>query len=560
MNNNKTIKTLLPHLYFLSIPLFIFRNLLGRGYILAMDMIFTPGMNFDSLNGYGIYSEIVRDWILFQGAKILPADIIQKIILLSIFYLSGIFMFKLLKRFKLSTSATIIGATFYAFNPFVYTRLIAGQWAFLLGYALMPLFYNLLIDTFDVSFESREQRSLFPTIIIWILVSMISVHHYALFAIIFVLFISNKFILAKKHNRKKIFTKSLVIFILASIVSLAWIPFSISNGSAVTFATEQLHYFAPTPDKQFGTIFNLMAFYGFWAEKTIGTMPKNTLNYWYIIFFILLTIAIIPFLKRIHNWLKNKSQTQLSHNYLTLLQIALIGIVLSLGSFGVLRYIWVLFYDKIPLLQPFRDTQKFLNLYVFVFGVGLSFGISNLQNIKLRPPNPLKGTYNWSLIKRFTSLHRGFDWQGGLLQNKYVISLITLSLIFTYTHSLSTLNHELALTEYPDSWYRLEKSLDSNDKILVLPWEPYSFYQFVGGGKGRHIANPAISFFSTDVISNTQLSEFSKNATQCDIEYVTNDIDICLDLDDSDEIWEEVLRENGIKYVVEGSEIWDLEF
>jgi len=522
MKYKKFLNNIYPNLYFASISLFIFRKLLGRGYILAMDMIFTPNMNFENLNGYGLYSEIVRDWILHQSAKIVPADILQKIILFLIFYLSGISMFKLLKRFKLSTTSSIVGATFYAFNPFIYTRLIAGHWAYLIGYAILPYFYNLLINTFDVPFESLRVQSsgnlknICKLIAIWIIVSMISIHHYALFAIVFVIFTGNKLILTKKSNKQQIFKKSLLIFIIVSVISLIWIPFNLITNSIQTFSSNQLQFFAPTPDMKFGTIFNLLAGYGFWAERTVGTMPKDTLNFWYIVFLILSSIALLPFLKRIHNLLKNRSQKQLSHNYLILLQIALIGIILSFGSFGVFRYIWILFYEKIPLLQPFRDTQKFLGLYMFVFGVALAFGVSNLEtkicdfnnNFKLQ--NHLKMTSSVSLQFFFEKF-------------KYFIAVITLALIFAYTHSLMTLDNELALSQYPDSWYKLEKISNKNDKILILPWKTYSFYYFVDGGKGKHIANPATSFFSAKVISNTTLAEFN-NVSNWQTQLINNHI------------------------------------
>ena len=65
-----------------------------------------------------------------------PADIAQKIVLLSIFVLACSGAAALLDREPLP--ARLAAGVCYAWNPYVGERLIIGQWALLLGYAGLP--------------------------------------------------------------------------------------------------------------------------------------------------------------------------------------------------------------------------------------------------------------------------------------------------------------------------------------------------------------------------------------------------------------------------------------
>jgi len=74
--------------------------------------------------------------VIATVSRVLPADITQKVVLLSIFVLACSGAAALLDREPLP--ARLAAGAFYAWNPYVGERLIIGQWALLLGYAGLP--------------------------------------------------------------------------------------------------------------------------------------------------------------------------------------------------------------------------------------------------------------------------------------------------------------------------------------------------------------------------------------------------------------------------------------
>ena len=76
------------------------------------------------------------DAVLATLSRVVPADIAQKFLLLTIFVLACSGGAALLGREP--WFARLAAGVFYTWNPFVAERLILGQWALLLGYAGLP--------------------------------------------------------------------------------------------------------------------------------------------------------------------------------------------------------------------------------------------------------------------------------------------------------------------------------------------------------------------------------------------------------------------------------------
>jgi hypothetical protein len=111
----------------------------GPGYLLSYDMVFVPHPQFNSavLGTSGTLPRAVpSDAVTAALARALPADLVQKLVLLSIFVLACAGAARLLSGERLP--ARLAAGAVYAWNPFVAERLILGQWALLLGYAGLP--------------------------------------------------------------------------------------------------------------------------------------------------------------------------------------------------------------------------------------------------------------------------------------------------------------------------------------------------------------------------------------------------------------------------------------
>lgn len=123
----------------LGLGLLILGPALVRGFVLSYDMVFVPDPPSNApmfgLTG-GFPRQVPSDAVVAALAVVLPADIVQKLILLAIFALAGWGAARLLGGLPLAARLTT--AIFYSWNPFVAERLLLGQWALLLGYAGLP--------------------------------------------------------------------------------------------------------------------------------------------------------------------------------------------------------------------------------------------------------------------------------------------------------------------------------------------------------------------------------------------------------------------------------------
>jgi hypothetical protein len=122
---------------------------LGGGFVLSYDMVFVPAppIGFADLgSGGGPPRAVPSDLIVALAARIVPAEFVEKLILIAIFLLACSGAAALLAagwpetsaRRGLPLIARLAAGVCYAWNPFVAERLIMGQWAMLLGYAGLP--------------------------------------------------------------------------------------------------------------------------------------------------------------------------------------------------------------------------------------------------------------------------------------------------------------------------------------------------------------------------------------------------------------------------------------
>lgn len=527
----RIIKNYGAELYFLVLALLIFLPLFGNGYILALDMTFTPNMNFPLLNGQGLYSETVRDFTLFFLAKVISSQVLQKLLLTGIFFLNGYLMYRFLAIKKGSNKlAALAIATFFVWNPFTYTRLLAGQWAFLLGNAFIPLFVHL--STLYFASKRLSNKYLLLASIIWFVAGLISIHHLGL---LFVFFFCQVFVLLMSSADKwnNIVSRALVLILFMVLLLSTWVLPSLLAGNPERLSENNLLFFAPTPDLNYGLTINLISLHGFWAEQNLGLMPKQINSLWLLLTFIFILIASLPFIKIIIKKIKqlklNSGERTQALFFLTVLFTGLSGLILAHGATGAMYEFYDLFHNNLPLLQPFRDTQKFLALYLFALCLFMFQGLSLL----------MKSLGKLTLERqKITNL-------------MLCILFITASLMNTPTLAFAA-SGQLKLTQYPESWYKLQGIIESrptSTRLLILPWHAYNIFPFLRA----QIADPAPSFFSAYVVRE-QVPAVLRNHVVCDLEFKgthkNEQLNLCLNYNMNDQEWIRQIKANGIDYIL----------
>jgi hypothetical protein len=129
----------LPAVVGLGLGLLALGPALAPGFVLSYDMVFVPDPGFSRLT-FGLTGTLPRnvpsDAFITALAVVLPADLVQKLVLLAIFVMACMSAASLVP--SPHTLPRLAAGVAYAWNPFVAERLLLGQWALLLGYAALP--------------------------------------------------------------------------------------------------------------------------------------------------------------------------------------------------------------------------------------------------------------------------------------------------------------------------------------------------------------------------------------------------------------------------------------
>lgn len=466
---NKNYKFLIPLLYFLFLAVLIMGPLLKRGYIFTMDMVFVPRLHIDwegFKNGEIFLSNLPLAFVLQFLTRLISGEMLQKIILLFIFMFGGYAMYAVLPLY-LGILPRLLSGTFYIFNPFVYERFMAGQWTFLLGYALFPV----IINSFFQLFSKKKYKYLLKSVFLWTLATLIFPHYSLILGICFlVIFLA--FFINSKSQRLDLFKIGSMGLLIYVVLNLFWIIPAIQN-PLYRFNLDHYQAFATARDYRYGTFLNVLGMYGFWRDGIEVLLTKDFLPFWPFWYFLLSLPVLIGF------FAKKISRDNIVN--ISLVVIGGLGLFLALGnsSLAVIGRINEWLFLNIPGLRGIREPQKFSSILVFsqawFFGLGLAY-LKKIINKKI-------------------------------LFNLFIFVFLGLVLLYNYK-MLWGASGQLKTAFYPPSWIAAEEITKENQpdiNILILPWHHYMKYSI----SGRTIANPAKSYFTNPVLENQSIELMS---------------------------------------------------
>jgi hypothetical protein len=232
---------------------------LRRGFLLSYDMVIVPREPLTAtmfgLAG-GPPRAVPSDAVLAVLSRIVPADILQKLVLLSIFALACAGVAALLEREP--WFARLAAGVFYAWNPFVAERLLLGQWALLLGYAGLPWALRAVIAGPLASWRGagRLGVALLPA----------AVGGFAAMAISALVVVPAAVLAAGGPARRRLTSAAAALAVLA-VASLPWLIPSILR--TVSADPAGVAAFAARADTPFGTLGSLLMLGGAWNAQTV---------------------------------------------------------------------------------------------------------------------------------------------------------------------------------------------------------------------------------------------------------------------------------------------------
>jgi hypothetical protein len=248
---------------------------LRRGFLLSYDMVFVPRMPFGAaLPGLAPPRAVPSDLVIAVASRIVPGDIVQKLVLLAVFVLACAGAAALLDREPLL--ARLVGGVFYAWNPYVGERLIIGQWALLLGYAGLPWVLRAIISPNRPGWRwtARLCLSLVPAVIGGFAAMAIT----ALVVVPVALF-------ARNGRRAAIALAALVTGSLPWLIPALQHPVYADPAGVAAFAAR-----ADTP---FGSAGSVLMLGGIWNAQTV---PKGYGGAWSALWLAVVIVALAGYL------------------------------------------------------------------------------------------------------------------------------------------------------------------------------------------------------------------------------------------------------------------------
>jgi hypothetical protein len=455
-----------PYWLYGGLALAVLLPLLGSGYIFALDMSFAPTLRMPE--------EMSSSYLFHAGLHylnfVIPSQVIQKIMLFAILLLSGLGMYRLIRHIQQTKNSVhpydlwgaYLGGALYMINPFTYSRFMAGQYAVLLGYALLPFLVRALLQFLAVPTLKRAMICSGWTIIIGI----VSVHTLGLVAVFALVALP---VLAWRNRHNSAILKAIGSFgLMAALVFVAasgyWLfPLlggTSNQGQAVTqFSASDQAAFATTGGGALGRLGNILQLQGFWAEEQGLYRLPQSVPFWPLAVLAVwgLTITGVVWL-----WKRQRAVTTL------FVGTALVAITLAITGLN----------NGLPGLAGFREPHKFVGLVALMFALFAGLGAA-------------------------AALARAKKRQGETVFTLVAVPILLLPILYTPTMYWG-FGGQLMPKHYPADWFAMNNRLnqDSNDfRVLFLPWHLYTHFPFTQ----RVVVNPAGKFFDKPTIISNEL-------------------------------------------------------
>ena len=510
---------------FLGLAILILWQMLLPGYILALDMIFTPKIKLLFLDG-ALYNTYPLKYILHILNFVFTGWLIQKIILLTLFFSIGYLAFLFIPVSK-KYYANYWVALFYTINPFVYERFLAGHWMHLFAYAFLPPLTFYLLKFYNEP-EWPSAVRLFG----WLfMIGLFSTHFVIMAGLLMTITLLIKLISYLQNDRIKFFrllkisATSGVGFLIASAYWL--VPYFLHRGQSVvnTFSSANWEAFKTAGDAHLGTSLNVFALYGFWGEREnwagYWLWPKDYFLFWLIV---ALTLAIFLLFGAWATW-KNK-EARGRANFFLLLAIAAFIFSVGIGD-TIFKNLNLWLFEHVGFWRGFRDTQKFSAWLVLAYAYFGGVALVAIMDY-------------WQAKK--------FKFSEQVL---WVIFLLPIIYIYPMVGGFA---RQLQPVDYPQSWYEVNDIMnqDKGDfKVLYLPWHQYLSLDF---NNNIITANPAKAFFDKEVIQGENMEVGgifgqTNNLENAEIEKILLNTEINPDQA------VEMLHKKGVKYLLISDEL-----
>jgi hypothetical protein len=476
----------LPHLLGLGLALLLTWGLMAPGYIFSLDLTPEPLLNKESLFGldtspYWYTAKPISAVVVLLKEVGIPMTLVQRIWIVSALYLSGVGMYYLMPR-EFQYGRYVAGLI-YMVNPYVYIRLIAGQWGLAVSYALVPFLVKAFLDMMD----GKPGRPLIVALLAT-LIGAFSIHgvFFSWYVVgIFALVGLGGFWRAGKVREALPWVRSLCLAMgLYLILNLYWIaPFFLTaDWELQRIRSADLSFFRPVSSTGRGPAFDILIMYGFWNYDYAYPSRVFPFSWFYWV-----PAIAIGFLGTYGAW-AHWRHIRIGPHVKAFAVLLLMSYLLALGgALTATELLWQWLMDHLGFIfRGLRDTHKFVGVMALCYALLAGLGAGVILN---------------RLFQRGNS-----HLKLGAAVAAFLV-LLSLPFIAVPTIFNSFWGH-LQPAPYPPEWHEAKELIDQDPEdafVLFLPWHRFMAFSWMasdGNDRNKVVANPARFFFDKPVIQS----------------------------------------------------------
>ncbi len=445
---------------YIALSLLILGPALKPGYIFLLDMPWPTRVQLSDYTQDGIQPAHPLYMLLAVLNAVVPAWLLQKLVLVSVLSAAGSGTYMLARKLYLTAGlkitpyqATVLAlyaGVLAILNPFVSERLVAGQWHVLAGYACVP-FLLLGFLHWKLQWQFWLMYALMPIISIhfWLIVTLLGLP--------WLLYCYRSELRSTIH----VIPAGAMLFL---VINCFWILplLSGSNRLASSLDTNEFEFFKTIGDSTFGVFGNVIALHGFWLPSQ---SLKDEHSIWFVYGLVTFVLSLLAF---VFVYRHNSSRT-LQKQIRALACVIAATTVLATGFGHPATSALLNPLASLPMAAILRETAKFIGILALFVSVGAPLGLHSA--IK----------HSSKAVTTRTMLFAP------------LVTLIIMSgMLFGHAGALTAV-------DYPSGWYEARERMPRDASALVLPWQGYLQVNFANG---TFMANPAEVFFWQDVIQS----------------------------------------------------------
>lgn len=442
--------------------------LLRRGYVLSWDMVFVPdpplvgrllGLDGDVARG------VPADAIVALAAQVIPADFVQKLVLLGVFIAGA---WGAARLAPVSPAGRAAAASFFVWNAYVYERLVLGHWSLLVSYAALPWAVRAAIDMrLRVTGARRRLVAALAVASFGSASGGLIVAGTALLVV--AVPVAGALTHSPHHREDRLGARATDVAVVvgaALVLALPWLVPSVLRPEGLPASSEGVNAFAARADTPLGVLGSLLTLGGIWhpdvvppGRGALATLPALLL---------LTGAAFAGWQCLARRWDPGAA--------LGLTLAALAGLVTAAaGATPVLREGVQALVEAFPGAGLLRDGQRYLAPLGLAQAMGFAVAV------------------DW-LLARFPQAGRGLTVVAAALVP--VLSLPVLAF---------AAGGRLAPVDYPDDFAVSRVVVDGDPRsggVLILPWTQYIAPEW---NRGRPVFDPAQRWFSRPMLGSADL-------------------------------------------------------